>query len=109
MGPLAEKQRNNRIAIKRVLFRILSRTVFGHDEGRSGHVLNFRHCPSLSLGDVMAVVGGQAIAPSSAKFVSVNASFTAAKFSRKCKIDEVPGIRRMLGARWSSQESATCI
>src|SRR5262245_15810178 len=61
MGPLAEKQRNNRIAIKRVLFRILSRTVFGHDEGRSCHVLNFRHCPSLPLGDVQAVASGQGL------------------------------------------------
>jgi hypothetical protein len=34
--PLAEKQRNDRIAIKRILFRILLRAVLGHDEGRPG-------------------------------------------------------------------------
>src|SRR5262245_64791463 len=55
MGLLAEKQRNNRIAIKRILFRILSRTVFGHNEGRPGHILNFRHRLSLPPGDVVAV------------------------------------------------------
>ena len=27
----------------------------------------------------------------------------------RCATDEVPGISRMLGERWSSQASATCI
>src|SRR5258708_24878189 len=33
----------------------------------------------------------------------------AARFSFKCMTDEVPGMRRILGARRSSQPSATCI
>ena len=49
------------------------------------------------------------IAPSSATVVSVNESSAAARFSCRWAIDEVPGIRRMLGARWSSQLRATCI
>lgn len=33
----------------------------------------------------------------------------AARFSRKCSSDDVPGISRMLGERCSNHASATCI
>ena len=38
-----------------------------------------------------------------------NVKSTAARFSRRCSTDDVPGISRMLGARCSSHASATCI
>src|SRR2546427_12350923 len=48
--------------------------------------------------------------PSSAVIASFgNSSPAAATFSRRCATDEVPGIRRMLGARRRSHASATCI
>jgi hypothetical protein len=40
---------------------------------------------------------------------SGRSSAAAARFSRKCAKDEVPGIKRMLGAQRSSQASATCM
>ena len=33
----------------------------------------------------------------------------AARFSRRWPTDEVPGIRRMFGARWRSQARAVCM
>src|SRR5258707_434174 len=48
--------------------------------------------------------------PSSAATASSGrSSSAAARFSRRCVTEEVPGIGRMLGARRSSQASATCI
>ena len=38
--PLVEKQRNDRIAIERMSFRIFLGAILGHDEGRPGNVLN---------------------------------------------------------------------
>lgn len=38
---LVQEQRNDRIAIERMGLRILLGTILGHDEGRSGNVLNF--------------------------------------------------------------------
>ena len=46
---------------------------------------------------------------SSASVSSGSASSAAARFSRRWSSDDVPGISRMLGARCSSQASATCI
>jgi len=51
--------------------------------------------------------GGHAMASSSASSSSGSANAAAATFSRRCATDEVPGIRRMLSERCSSQASAT--
>ena len=53
--------------------------------------------------------GGRATSSSAARASSGNARSAAARFSRRWASDEVPGISRMLGARASSQASATCI
>ena len=52
---------------------------------------------------------GFPIASSLANASAGSASSAAARFSRRWASDEVPGISRMLGARRSSQASATCI
>src|SRR5262245_3655107 len=44
--PPAEKQRNDRSTIERILFRILLRTVFGHDEGRPGQRAELQSLPN---------------------------------------------------------------
>jgi hypothetical protein len=49
------------------------------------------------------------IASSRSSTSSDSSSSAAARFSRRCSSDQVPGISRMLGERWSSQASATCI
>ena len=46
---------------------------------------------------------------SSASISSGNFSSADARFSRRWSSDDVPGISKMLGARDSSQASATCI
>jgi hypothetical protein len=52
---------------------------------------------------------GIAIRSSTATMSRVSSRLAAARFSRRCATDEVPGINRMLGARWSSHARATCI
>ena len=39
----------------------------------------------------------------------VSFSVAAAKFSRKCPTEDVPGMSNTFGARWSSHARATCI
>jgi hypothetical protein len=38
-----------------------------------------------------------------------NSRFAAARFSRRCFVDDVPGMRRMFGDRCRSHASATCM
>ena len=52
---------------------------------------------------------GASIASNSAEICGDSVNCAAARFSRRWAMDEVPGMRRMFGARRSSQASATCI
>lgn len=74
-------------------------------------------CPRFVMGSMMRLTTYLprycGLAPS-IRFNSCSASFgrsssAAARFSCKCVRDEVPGISSMLGARRSSQASATCM
>ena len=50
-----------------------------------------------------------AIPSSVVTICGVRVSFAAARFSRRCPTDDVPGISRIFGDRCSSHASATCI
>ena len=72
----------------------------GVDSAQQNHCGSRRHCrPNIS----------RATPSNSARMCGDRAKPPAEMFSRRCATDEVPGISRMFGERWSSQASATCI
>jgi hypothetical protein len=54
-------------------------------------------------------LGVPAIESSSAIVSEESCSAAAARFSRRCSTEDVPGISRILGERRKSQASATCM